>query len=101
MGDRAEKYRDQVDPQHKQAMDAVGFAFMVLGPHADQLKRFLEAEERSHSVMHITDPTAYGDMLASKSFALQVRMAKAATAFIRELEAVKAEATPSQEADDD
>lgn len=91
MTDPAEKYRDRIDPFHQMAMDSVAFANMAMGSHREHLEHFVEAERRSHSVMHITDPTLYRDMIQSKSFALQIRMAKAALAFLREIEAISEE----------
>jgi hypothetical protein len=93
--DPAEKYRDQVDLAHKMAMDAIAFANQLLEPQAEQIDRFLDAERQSHSIGHILDPTLYRDQINSDSFALQVRMARAAQAFLREMAAIKSEiATP-------
>ena len=89
--DPSNKYKDQLDPIHKMAMDAIVFANQLLEPHTAQIDRFLEAEQRSHSIGHILDPTLYRDQINSQNFALQVRMARAARAFIRELASIKAE----------
>ena len=87
--DPALKYTDKVDPKHKMAMDAIGFAFQMLDTQADHFDQFLEAERRSHTVGHIVDPTLYRDQINSESFALQVRAAEAAQAFIREMRAIQ------------
>ncbi|WP_422028417.1 hypothetical protein [Pyruvatibacter mobilis] len=89
-----EKYRGWVDPAHKEAMDMAVFAAALLEPHADHLARFLEAEATSHSVMPIVNPTLYRDLINSPHFAAQVRIAKAALAFSREVEATRHEVQP-------
>lgn len=91
MTDPREKYADKVDSAHRMAMEAIGFAAQILTPQADQLGKLLEAERASHSIMHITDPTLYRDMIQSKNFELQIRMARAALAFILEIQKIKAE----------
>lgn len=93
--DPSQKYRDKVSPDHKAAMDAVVFASQLVEPYSDEIDKFLKAESEAHSFGHIVDPTLYLDMINSKNFALQVRMAKAAQAFIREMASVKADAAKS------
>ena len=89
-----------VDPMHKMAMDAIGFAAQILTIHADHLGQFIEAEQRMHSFMHITDPTMYREALHSDSLRQQVVLAKAALAFILEVQKVKAEITVTVPAHD-
>jgi len=84
-------YRDKVDPAHKMAMDAIGMAAFLLAPNRPAIERFLEAERQSHTIGLILDPTLYRDQIQSKNFALQVRIAKAALAFLREIDAVGGE----------
>lgn len=79
------------DINHKMAMDAIGLAAQLLTPQAETLEALVKAERDMHSFMHITDPTFYKKALSSKSLALQVRMAKAALAFIVEIQSVKDE----------
>jgi hypothetical protein len=92
MADPSEKYADKVAPEHRMAMEAIGFAAQILTPQAEQLGKFLEAERTSHSSLHITDPTLYRDMINSKNFDLQIRMARAAMSFILEIQKIKEEA---------
>lgn len=77
--------------EHKMAMDAVGFAAQLLTPQADALGRLVEAEREMHSYLHITDPTLYRNALHNRNLAAQVRLAKAALAFVLEVQAVKAD----------
>lgn len=91
MTDPAEKYRDKVDPNHKMAMDAIAFSRQLLEPQAEHLRALLKAEQHAHAIGHITDPTMYRDMIYSKSFAQQIRLARAALAYIDELNAVAEE----------
>lgn len=81
------------DVVHKMAMDAVGFAAQILTPQAEYLGELIEAERSMHSYMHITDPTLYQRALHNRGLAQQVRLARAALAFILEVQAVKAELT--------
>ena len=74
--DPAEKYQDQVDPKHALAMQTIGLSYKLLAPQMEQIERFLNAEEQSHAIGHILDPTLYRDQINSKSFASQVTMAK-------------------------
>lgn len=91
MSDPAEKYRDRVDLKHKMAMDAIGFSRQLLAPHLEQLELLIEAERRSHSIGHILDPTLYRDQINSKSFEQQMRIARAAVAYIKVLNEVAEE----------
>jgi hypothetical protein len=79
--------------QHKMAFDAIGFAAQLLTPQADTLAALIEAEMQMHSYMHITDPTLYRRAIHDKGLAQQVRLAKAALAFVLEVQAVKDELT--------
>ena len=81
----------EATPEHKMAMDAVGLAAQILTPQADVLGALISAEQEMHSFAHITDPTLYRDAINSKSLALQVRMAKAAIAFVLEIQSIKSE----------
>lgn len=94
MSDPAHAYRDKVDPSHKMAMDAVCFMRQLLGPHREQLQKLIDSERQMHSVGHILDPTLYRDMIYSKSFEQQMRLARAALAFLDEADAVAAELKP-------
>lgn len=75
--------------EHKMAMHAVGFAAQILDGQAEYLRRFVEAERSMHSFMHITDPTMYIRALNDRGLAHQVRLAKAALAFLAEVNAVR------------
>ena len=88
MIDPAEKYRDRVDPAHKAAMEAIGFTRQILGQHREQFDALLKSENYMHNVGGLLDPTLYRDMLYSNSFRLQIRLVKAAVAFLDEVDAV-------------
>lgn len=79
------------DPMHKMAFDAIGFAAQVLTPNADALAALVRAEQQMHSHLHITDPTLYRAAIYSDGLRQQVKLAKAALAFIRAVQEVKAE----------
>lgn len=88
MGDPALKYKDQVDPEHKLAMDVTIGVYGNLKMVEAQLRKVQEAEQRSHSIGHILDPTLYRDQINSKSFADQMKIISAAIAFIDEMDVV-------------
>lgn len=92
--DPAEKYRDKVSPEHKMAMDAIGFMRQILGQHREQFDALLKSEQHMHSVGGLLDPTLYRDMIYSKSFEQQMRLVRAAVAFLKEVDAVAAEIEP-------
>ena len=79
------------DYVHRMAFDAIGFAAQLLTPQADYLGRLIESERSMHSYLHITDPTLYRAAIHSKGLAQQLKLAKAALAFILEVQAVKAD----------
>lgn len=79
------------DTQHKMAMQAVGFAAQLLTPNVDALRALVEAERSMHGYLHITDPTMYIKAINSKSLDQQVRLAKAAIAFVAAVQEVKDE----------
>jgi hypothetical protein len=88
MSDPAEKYRDQVNPEHEAAMQAIGLAHLLMNEHREHLARFLQARRDLDSFGHIVDPTLYRDVTSSRSMAQQVRLVEAALAFLREAKAV-------------
>ena len=77
--------------EHKMAMDAIGFAAQMLTTQVGTLAALVEAERQMHSYMHITNPTLYRKAMNDKGLKQQVRLAEAALAFVREVQAVKAE----------
>jgi hypothetical protein len=79
------------DPEHKLAMEAVGFAAQLLTPQAEVLAALVRAEREMHSHLHITDPTLYREALGSRSLQQQVKQARAALAFILAVQEVKSE----------
>lgn len=85
------------EANHAMAMDAVGLAAQLLTTQADTLAALIKAERDMHNFMHITDPTFYKQAMSSKSLALQVRMARAALAFINEIQGVKNELSEAAE----
>jgi hypothetical protein len=88
MIDPAVNYRDQVDPRHKMAMEAIGFMRQILGQHREQFNALLKSERHMHDVGGLLNPTLYRDMLYSKSFEQQLRLVRAAVAFLNEVDAV-------------
>lgn len=89
---------DQVT--HKMAMDAIGFAAQLLTPQAETFARLIKAESQMHSFMHITDPTMYIKALNSKALAQQVKLARAAIAFVLAVQEVKSELSAETEKSD-
>jgi len=77
--------------EHKMAMDAIGFAAQLLTPQASTLAALVEAERTMHSYLHITDPTLYRQALNNKDFDYQVRLARAALAFVLAVQEVKSD----------
>ena len=88
MADPATKYVDKVSPEHKMAMEAIGFMRQILGQHREQFERLIKSERDMRSFGGMLDPTLYKDMLYSKSFAQQMRLVKAAVAFLKEVDTV-------------
>lgn len=78
---------DQIE--HKMALEAIGFAAQVLASHKERYELLIESERNMHSIGHILDPTLYRDMIHSKNFEWQMRLVRAALAFLREFEAVR------------
>lgn len=83
--------QDEVDQGHAMAMQAIGFMGSLLSGHRASFDALLKAERHFQSAGIVIDPTLYRQMLHSESFKLQIRLVKAAVAFIDEIDAVKAE----------
>lgn len=77
--------------EHKTAMEAIGFAAQILTPQADYLGQLVKAERDMHSFLHISDPTLYMKAMNDKGLEQQVKLAKAAIAFVLVVQEVKAE----------
>jgi hypothetical protein len=93
------KYADKVSPEHRAAMEALGFAYQLLAQHREQFERLLESERYMHNVGALIDPSLYRHMLSSESFRQQTRVCTAAIAFLKEVGAVADEvAAPKAEA---
>lgn len=86
-----EKYRDKVTPEHRMAMEAIGMMRMILARHREQFETLLKAEQDMHNFGGLIDPTLYRDMIYSESFKQQIRLVRAAMAFLKEVDAVAAE----------
>lgn len=91
MTDPAEKYRDNVSPEHRTAMQAIGMARVVLSGHREVLQRLIDSERHMHNVGHILNPTLYRDMIQSRNFERQTRVIRAALRFLDEVDAVAKE----------
>lgn len=89
------KYAGKSDPvmlvEHAAAMNAIVLCADLIGGHRERIQATLDAERYMHSVGGLIDPTLYKDMTASKNFKQQMRLLDAALAFVREVDAVKAE----------
>lgn len=85
------KYADKVTPEHRMAMEAVGFTRQVLSSQREYFQELVDAEHRIHSVGIVVDPTLYRDALYSDGLKQQIRMCKAALAFLNEIDAIAAE----------
>lgn len=82
--------------EHKMAFDCIGMAAQLLTPQAEYLGRLIESERAMHSYMHITDPTLYMRALSDKGLAAQIKLAKAAVAFVLAVQQVKSELSPAE-----
>lgn len=91
MNDPATHYRDRVDPEHRLAMEAIGMARMMLDQHRERYEVLIKARSDADAFGHILNPTLYRDMIHSKSFEQQMRLVRAAQAFLRETDAVAKE----------
>lgn len=78
------------------AMEAIGFAAQLLTPQAEYLGKLIDAERSMHSYLHITDPTLYRAAIHNNGFDQQIRLAKAALAFILAVQEVKNELTTQE-----
>jgi len=78
-------------------MEAVGLVAQILEPHREQFETLLKAERDMHSVGAILNPTLYRDMIYSKSFAQQIKVVRAAVAFLDEIAAVKSDLAPDND----
>ena len=86
------KYADKTTLEHKMAMEAIAMFRSLLGQHRPQFEALIEAERDMHNFGGVVfNPTLFRDMLQSKSFALQIRMVKAALVFLDEIDAVAKE----------
>lgn len=80
-----------VDPRYKLAMEAIGFAAQLMTPNHQIYADLIRQEREMHSSLHIIDPTTYIKALNSKSLDRQLKMARAALAFILAIQEVKAD----------
>ena len=77
---------------HAKAFDSVIKAANMMGSNRNLLQKFIRAEEQSHSIMPILNPTFYREMQNSTNIKLQLKLAEAAIAFLRSFDEVKREA---------
>lgn len=89
MNDPAEKYKDKLSPNHKLAMDTIASCSLMLNYFRPHFEEIIKSESSMHSVGAILDPTMYRDMIYSKTFAQQMRLVRAALAFLKEIDEVK------------
>ena len=89
--DPAVKYAGKVSPEHEIAMQSIGLANQIMGLHREQFEKVLRSERDMHNFGGMLDPTLYRDMLYSDSFKQQIRLIKAALAFLDEVGAVAKE----------
>lgn len=87
----AEKYKDKVTPEWRAGMQAIGMAANILSQHREKYEALLEAKRYMDDVGFIINPTLARDAMYSKSLPLQLRLATAAIAFLKEYDAVEKE----------
>jgi len=80
-----------VDPRYKMAVEAIGFAAQLLTPNHQIYADLIRQEREMHNSLHITDPTLYIKALNSKSLYQQLKLSRAALAFILAVQEVKAD----------
>jgi hypothetical protein len=85
------KYANNTTPEHVMALESIPFARQLLSPYRETFAELITGEQYMHSIGSFYDLTLYRDMLYSKSFALQLRMVKAALMFLNEIDAVASE----------
>lgn len=78
--------KEQVDVEHRQAFASVGLAFQLLQSNRESLERLIRGAERMESVGFILDPTLARQFSNSENAQAQVRIARLATRFVRDLE---------------
>lgn len=76
------------------AMEAIALFRHMLGQHRPAFEALIDSERYMHNVGGLIDPTLYRDMLYSKSLKMQLRLVRAAIAFLDEIDAVAKEAAP-------
>ncbi len=80
-----------INEQFKLAMDMVVQSALQINLVKAPLEAFIEGEKSSHNFMHITDPTMYRKMINSQNIATNLRVSKAAVAFVKEVMAAAEE----------
>lgn len=89
--DPAAKYRDQVDPEHRIAMQSIGMSRLMMSQYQAHFERLIKSRQDMDSFGGLIDPTLYQDVLQSKSLEQQLRLVRAALAFLSEVNAVAGE----------
>lgn len=77
--------------RHCMAMEDLGFAAKLLTQHADTFAALIDAERKMHGHLHITDPSLYRRAINDPGLNQQVRLARAALAFVLAVQEVKDE----------
>jgi len=93
MTDPGTKYADRVDPMFAAAMEIVAGSYRTMKMVEGELRKVDDAERQSHSIGAIFDPTLYRDQIHSKQFAKNMKIIRAALAFIAALDEVAQEPT--------
>lgn len=81
----------EIAEAHAQAMQAVGLAAQVLTPNHDAFARLIESNRAVNETGWLTDPTLFRQAAGNKNLDQQVRLARAALAFILAVQEVKGE----------
>lgn len=81
--DPATKYASSVCQEHRDAMEALVMARLMLAVHRQNYTKLIDAERAAHNIGHITNPTLYMDMIHSESFAKQMKLVNAAETFLK------------------
>lgn len=86
--DPATKYSDKVSQEHRDAMEALVMARLMLAVHRQNYTKLIDAERVAHNIGHIINPTLYMDMIHSDSFAKQMKLVNAAETFLKAVDDV-------------
>ena len=92
MNDITEKYADKVTPEYQMAMQmamqCIVTCRQILEANKKQYEDLINGKQYMDSVGGLLNPSLYRDMLYSKNFEVQLKLAEAAMKFLRETDAI-------------